>query len=123
MPVALSVVHVYSGSVTSGGTDGDQMAETAAGGNRILLELNRGAESKVVPLAVRTTAAACYIVRIVADNDKILLSLDSVHWVTSIFFLTVGTNNSLFYVKSVAEEDEDYGDTIWSLQVDYYAPV
>ena len=123
MTTAASVIHIYNGSVTPGGTDGDLVAETAVGGNRILLELNRGAESNVVPLAARATTAACYLVQIVSDNGRILLSIDSVHWVISIFLLTVGTNNSLFYIKSIADQDEDYGDTVWSLKVDYYAPV
>ena len=123
MAVPTSVIHIYNGSVTLGGSDGNMVTETAVGGNRILLELNRGAESNVVPLAARATTAACYLVKIVSDNGKILLSIDSVHWVKSIFLLTVGTNNSLFYIKSIAEQDEDYGDTVWSLKVDYYAPV
>lgn len=123
MTTAASVIHIYNGSVTTGGTDGDLVTETTVGGNRILLELNRGAESNVVPLAVRATTAACYLVQIVSDNGKILLSIDSVHWVKSIFLLTVGTNNSLFYIKSIAEQDENYGDTVWSLKVDYFAPV
>lgn len=123
MTTAASVIHIYNGSVTAGGTDGDLVTETAVGGNRILLELNRGAESNVVPLAARATTATCYLVQIVSDNGKILLSIDSVHWVKSIFLLTVGTNNCLFYIKSIAEQYEDYGDTVWSLKVDYYAPV
>ena len=123
MRTAASIIHIYNGSVTPGGTDGNLVTETAVGGNRILLELNRGAESNVVPLAARATTAACYLVQIVSDNGKILLSIDSVHWVKSIFLLTVGTNNSLFYIKSIADQDEDYGDTVWSLTVDYYAPV
>ena len=123
MPVALSVVHVYNGSVTHGGADGDVVAETVVDSNRILLELQRGTESNVAPLAIRSTTAACYLVQISSDNSRILLSIDSVQWETSIFFLTVGTNNSLFYVKSIAEEEEDYGETIRSLQVVYHAPV
>ena len=123
MAVPTSVIHIYNGSVTLGGSDGNMVTETAVGGNRILLELNRGAESNVVLLAARATTAACYLVQIVSDNGRILLSIDSVHWVKSIFLLTVGTNNSLFYIKSIADQDEDYGDTVWSLKVDYYAPV
>ena len=123
MATAISSVHIYSGSVTPGGTDGDLVTETVVGGNRILLELNRGTESNVVPLAARASTAACYFIKISSANDKILLSLDSLHWVKAIFFLIVGTDNSLFYLKSIAEEDEDYGDTTWSLKVDYYAPV
>ena len=123
MTTAASVIHIYNGSVTHGGTDGDLVTETAVGGNRILLELNRGAESNVVSLAARATTATCYLVHIVSDNSKILLSLDSVRWAKSIFFLTVGTNNSSFYVKSIADQDEEYGDTVGGLKVDYYAPV
>ena len=28
-----------------------------------------------------------------------------------------------FIPRSIAEQDENYGDTVWSLKVDYYAPV
>ena len=123
MATAISSIHIYNGQVTPGGTDGDLVTETVVGGNRIPLELNRGTESSVVPLAVRASTAACYFVRITSNNDKVMLSLDSIHWVKSIFLLSVGTNNSLFYVKSVAEQDEDYGDAVFSLKVNYYAPV
>ena len=123
MTTAASVIHIYNGSVTTGGTDGNLVTETAVGGNRILIELHRGTESNEIPLAVRATVADCYLVQIASENNKIMLSLDSSHWASMVFFLFVGAENRLFYIKSVADENEEYGDTTGSLKVDFYAPV
>ena len=123
MATATSVVHIYNGTVTSGGTDGNRVTETAVGGNQILIELHRGTESNEIPLAVRATVADCYLVQIASENGKTTLSLDAVHWSSTIFFLIVGIENCLFYIKSVADDDEEYGDTIGRLKMDFYAPV
>ena len=45
MAVPTSVIHIYNGSVTLGGSDGNMVTETAVGGNRILIELNRSSGS------------------------------------------------------------------------------
>lgn len=123
MATATSVVHIYNGTVTSGGADGNRVTETAVGGNQILIELHRGKESNEIPLAVRATVADCYLVQIASEDGKTTLSLDTAHWSSTIFFLIVGIENCLFYVKSVADDDEEYGDTVGRLQVDFYAPV
>ena len=72
MTTAASVIHIYNGPVSSGGTDGNLVTETAVGGNRILIELYRGTESNEIPLAVRATVADCYLVQIASENNKII---------------------------------------------------
>jgi|GEM_PF-5263652 len=124
MAIALSVVHVYCGAVTPDEDDGEFVTEAPAGGSRITLELNRGQESKPLPLAVRTTGASCYILQIKPGDEQIFISLDGVNWRTDfITIFEVAAKNTLFFIKSIADGAEDYGDTVHSLELSYYAPV
>ena len=123
MAVPTSVIHMYNGSVTLGGSDGNMVTETAVGGNRILIELNRSSESNLIRLAIRATTAPCYLIKITSLNNKILLSLDAINWTSEIKIFSVGTVNSIFFVKSYAEDDEAYGDIVGALTIEFYAPV
>lgn len=105
-------VHIYSGTVTEGETDGDLVTESAVDGSRILLSALRGQSSEIKACAVRSDNGA-YIatLELAGPNiDKIFISLDRSSWTSKINFFNINAQNQLFYIYAEIGEDEDYGD-------------
>ena len=130
MPVALSVVHVYNGTVSVGKADGDLVAETLNEPNKVLIAAQRKTVSLSQQLALRATSEPIYCCRLYPigkDAGNISLSYDGVQWLEAgafLFFETVDVVNTLFHIKCYFPEESDYGDVLTNyLQIDYLAPV
>lgn len=126
MATPLASVHLFT-AATVGAIDGIQVAETLNENTKIILSGLRGLYSNVQNLGIRSDSLSCFFVKLTSmgnNASKIFLSTNGSTWRNSITLFEVKDVNTIFYIKTLFDENEDYGNDITNwLQIDFLARV
>ena len=106
-------IHIYKGTITAGGTNGDMCTEIGnTTGNYINYLLNAtNSEEAVVTLAIRCqngyqTLDNAVLTIAGTNAAKYELSLDNATFTSSLTFAAPLTNNQIFYLKAKSASTE-----------------
>lgn len=117
------MVQVYNNCSIPINTSGTLVSNTAIEGNKILLAQYRNLETAVQLLALRATIAAVYKVQLAVIGPYqhlIDISADGINFSKQLYFSSVTSINTFFWIKGRILEYDTYGDDLSNyLQVDY----